>query len=109
MLIQFDTMEETVLENFCGGEKALRAHMRVDDNGKILRGRLEPGASIGLHTHATSSEVIFYLSGAGLVITDGAEERVAAGDCHYCPKGSAHTMINDGDEDLVFYAVVPNQ
>lgn len=109
MLIRFDTMEETVLKNFNGGEKEFRAHMRIDENGKILKGRLEPGASIGLHTHTTSSEIIFYLSGSGYVITDGEEERVTVGDCHYCPKGSAHTMINDGDEDLVFYAVVPNQ
>ena len=36
-------------------------------------------------------------------------ERLAAGDCHYCPKGGFHTLINDGDEDLVFFAVVPQQ
>ncbi len=109
MKIVFDTMEETVLANFCGGEKEFRANMHIDENGKILRGRLVPGASIGLHTHDTSSEMIYYLSGQGKVICDGVEERVAAGDCHYCPKGSAHTMINDGDEDLVFFAVVPLQ
>ena len=109
MKIVFDNMEETVLVNFCGGEKALCANMFLDENGKILRGRLEPGASIGLHTHETSSEMIYYLSGNGKVICDGVEERVTAGDCHYCPKGSAHTMINDSDADLVFFAVVPLQ
>ena len=38
-----------------------------------------------------------------------AEEAVAAGDCHYCQKGQHPMLINDGDEDLVFYAVVPQQ
>ena len=109
MKLQFDAIPETVLEHFCGGEKAFHAHMHIDENGKILHGRLEPGASIGLHTHETSSEVIYYLGGCGKVICDGEEEYVRAGDCHYCPKGSAHTMINDGDEDLVFFAVVPLQ
>ncbi len=109
MKIPFESMPETVLEKFCGGEKEFRAHMYIDQNGKILRGRLIAGASIGLHTHETSSEIIYYLSGSGKVICDGAEERVTAGDCHYCPKGSAHTMINDGEEDLVFFAVVPVQ
>lgn len=109
MKLQFETMPETVLENFCGGEKELRAHMYIDQNGKILRGRLAAGASIGLHTHETSSEIIYYLSGNGKVICDGKEERVTAGNCHYCPKGSAHTMINDGEDDLVFFAVVPLQ
>ncbi len=109
MKIVFDEMEETVLANFCGGEKEFRANMRIDEHGKILRGRLSAGASIGLHTHDTSSEMIYYLSGSGKVVCDGVEERVTAGDCHYCPKGSAHTMINDGEEDLVFFAVVPLQ
>ena len=109
MKILFDTLSETVLEQFMGGEKEFRAHMHIDQNGKILRGRLVPGASIGMHTHDTSSEVIYYLSGCGKVICDGEEEVVKAGDCHYCPKGSAHTMINDGEDDLVFFAVVPLQ
>ena len=109
MKIVFDAMPDTVLEKFCGGEKELRAKMFIDENGKILRGTLAPGASIGLHTHGTSSEMFYYLSGCGKVICDGKEERVFAGDCHYCPKGSAHTMINDGAEDLVFFAVVPLQ
>ena len=38
------------LANFKGGEKALNAKMNVDENNKILGGRLEPGASIGTHT-----------------------------------------------------------
>ena len=109
MKIVFETMSDTVLANFCGGEKEFCAKMYIDEKGKILRGKLVPGASIGLHTHDTSSEMIYYLSGCGKVICDGEEERVAAGDCHYCPKGSAHTMINDGEEDLVFFAVVPLQ
>ena len=29
--------------------------------------------------------------------------------CHYCPKGHSHGLFNDGDEDLVFFAVVPAQ
>ena len=31
------------------------------------------------------------------------------GDCHYCPKGHTHSLINNSDEDLVFFAVVPVQ
>ena len=28
---------------------------------------------------------------------------------HYCPKGHKHTMVNDHEEDLVYFAVVPEQ
>lgn len=109
MILDFDRLEPTVLPRFQGGDKQLDARMFVDEHNKILRGRLEPGASIGLHTHETSSETIYILRGTGRVLYDGAEETVRAGVCHYCPRGHAHSLINDGDEDLEFFAVVPQQ
>ena len=109
MLIDFSQMEETVIPNFLGGEGALRAKMRVDELGKILHGVLEPGSTIGLHTHETSSEIIYILAGSGRVLYDGGDESLSAGSCHYCPKGHAHSLINDGGELLEFFAVVPNQ
>lgn len=109
MIMDFSSMEETVLEHFCGGDGALCAHMYNDGLNKILRGKLAPGASIGLHTHDTSSEIIYILQGAGKVQYDGAFQPVAAGQCHYCPKGHAHSLINDSGADLIFFAVVPQQ
>ena len=38
---------------------------------------------------------------------DGSVEKLSAGDCHYCPRGSSHSFANEGSEDLVFRAVVP--
>ncbi len=109
MKIAFDQLPETRLDAFYGGEKALCAGIHQDENGKILRGKLVPGASIGVHTHATSSEMIYILSGTGKSLYDGVWERLAAGDCHYCPKGHSHNLVNDGDADLCFFAVVPEQ
>ena len=107
MKILFDQMEEKVLPEFKGGTGALNARMHTDENNKIMRGRLAPGSSIGLHTHETSSEIMYFLSGTGKVLCDGVWERVTPGTCHYCPRGSSHTLINDGTEDLVTFAVVP--
>ncbi len=109
MKIQFETLPEKRLEGFWGGEGALCAKMHVDERNKILRGVLAPGHSIGYHVHDTSSEIIYIISGNGKTVTDGIEEAVTAGDCHYCQKGQQHRLINDGDEDLVFFAVVPQQ
>ena len=78
-----------------------------DVDNKIMRSVLAPGASIGLHTHETSSEVMYFLSGTGKVLYDGVWEPVAPGTCHYCPKGHSHSLVNDGMEDLVTFAVVP--
>ena len=109
MKLEFDAMEETAISRFRDGEKTTYARMLVDGHNRIMRGRLEPGASIGLHTHEDSSEIIYLLSGHGKVLCDGVYEDLAPGGCHYCPKGHTHSLINDGTEPLEFFAVVPNQ
>ena len=37
------------------------------------------------------------------------KEQIKKGQCHYCPKGSAHSVKNIDNEDLVIFCVVPNQ
>ena len=109
MLIEFDKMETTVIPHMRGGEKEVSAKMYADPLGKIMRGTLIPGASIGLHTHETSSEIIYILSGTGKALSQGQTEPLIPGSCHYCPEGKDHSLINDSDGDLVFFAVVPEQ
>ena len=109
MILDYTAMETTHIPNFLGGEGTIHAQMRVDELGKNLKGALDPGSSIGYHTHETSSEIIYILSGTGKVEYDGGEEAVKAGQCHYCPKGHSHALINNSDGPLEFFAVVPNQ
>ena len=108
-MIDFQTMPDTILPNFKGGEGQMVAKMVNDDLNRILYATLAPGHSIGYHTHDTSSEIMYFLSGKGTVTVNGTPETVTAGACHYCKKGSSHGLVNDGDEDLVFFAVVPAQ
>lgn len=111
MILDFNKndVEEKRIPNFKGGEKDTIAKLYTDELGKIMYGRLEPGASIGLHTHETSSEIIYVLSGKAHFLYDEGTEDADAGACHYCPKGHSHSMINEGEKDLVFFAVVPEQ
>lgn len=116
MIIDFNKMDVTVLPSFKGGEKEFAANMFFDGTNRIFKGRLVPGATIGMHTHDDSCEVIFVLEGKGTIVEcepGSAVESVspvAAGDCLYCPKGYSHSLRNTSDEgDLVFYAVVPKQ
>lgn len=116
MIIEFDEMEITRLPQFKGGQKELAANMFFDGTNRIFRGRLIPGATIGMHTHDDSCEVIFVLEGNGTIVEKEpgckAEQirSVTAGDCLYCPKGHPHSLRNTSSEgDLVFYAVVPKQ
>ena len=115
MIIKFDEMDITVLPSFKGGEKEFAANMFFDGTNRIFKGKLIPGASIGVHTHEDSCEIIFILSGKGCILerTPEGEEtirEVTAGDCLYCPKGHTHSLKNSGnEEDLIFYATVPMQ
>ena len=107
MVIDFESIEETRINRFKGGVGDTISRMRVDELGKIMYGRLEPGSSIGFHLHETSSEIIYILSGVADFLYDDTTEKAAAGQCHYCPRGHKHSMINNGTEDLVYFAVVP--
>lgn len=109
MILDFKQMEETVIPNFKGGQKQISARMYVDEKNRIMHSRLIPGASVGLHTHEGSSEIIYILEGSGKVLYDGGELRIEAGQVHYCPEGHEHSLINDTESDLVFFAVVPQQ
>ena len=108
MLIPFDQMEEKVVPKMRGGEGEMINKMFVNEDTKIMWGRLTPGSYIGLHTHETDSEMIYILSGTGKVLCDGVYEPLSAGSCHYCPKGHAHSLINDSGEDLVILAMIPS-
>ena len=108
MIIDFDKIEVSIMPAFKGGEKETRAAMFTDENNRIMMGMLIPGATIGLHRHEGSSEVIFIQSGSGKVLYDGKYEEVKAVDVHYCPEGHEHSLINDSEENLTYFAVVPN-
>nr|WP_288347274.1 cupin domain-containing protein [uncultured Anaerostipes sp.] len=42
----------------------------------------------------------------GQAVCDGQKESLQAGVCHVCPKGSEHSIVNTGTEDLVMLTVV---
>ena len=107
MNIDFTSIQPATIPHFKDGEGSVTASMHVDASGKIMTARIHTDSSIGMHTHETNYEVCYIVSGEGKAVCDGKEELLLPGVCHYCPKGSAHTIINTGSEDLVMFAVVP--
>lgn len=111
MIIRLEEIAESILPEFKGGEKELHANMFFDGANRMFKGRLVPGASIGVHTHEDSCETIFIVGGNGkmLEVENGNQtlKDVSAGDCVFCAKGHTHSLMNtSSDEDLVFYASV---
>lgn len=109
MVIDFDNEEYASFPKFKGGEGEMLSKMHYDGLNRIMKAKLEPGASIGLHTHEGNSEIIYILSGEGCVLYDGERLPLKAGQCHYCPKGHSHSLINDSKDVLEFFAAVPEQ
>ncbi len=67
---------------------------------------LQPGASIGVHSHDDDEEVYAVVSGSGVYISCGIEADARSGDIFVTKKGMTHGLRNDGSVPLVFFAVV---
>lgn len=106
MLINFNEQRERKAPGMNGGTGEMSAKMFTDDAGKIIPCRIHKGGSIGMHGHPTSDDINFIVSGKGKAVCDGIEELLTAGNCHVCKKGSEHSIVNTGDEDLVLLTVV---
>ena len=109
MILDFHSLSPAVVPHFKGGEGEAQVRTAVSDGmGRILTLTLPVGSSIGLHTHTGNCEVIYILSGSGQCIDDDTQYPVAAGMCHYCPEGHAHSIVNTGDAPLELLGVLPN-
>lgn len=109
MIFDYNSIEVQTIKNFKGGEKEISAQMFLDEYGRIMKATLKSGASIGYHKHEDNGEIVYALSGNAKVLYNDGEEALLQGQCHYCPKGNSHSIINNSDEDFVMFCVVPNQ
>lgn len=89
MKIDFNEIQEVANPQFKGGEGDTWFRTYNDGQNKIMRGRLEPGCSIGLHSHETNSEIIYILSGEARCLFDDGEERLAPASATTAPRVTA--------------------
>ena len=106
MLINFNEIQERTSPGMNNGMGEMSAKIYTDINEKIIPCRIHAGGSIGNHKHETSDDINYILSGNGKAICDGKEEILTAGCCHICKKGSEHSIINTGNEDLCLLTIV---
>jgi len=106
MIIDYNNINEEANMDFKGGKGLLATRNFIDEKHKIMMSKLAPGASSGYHKHVGNCEIVYIISGRGYFDYDDTTERVEASSVHYCPEGHSHSMHNDGDEDLVYFAIV---
>ena len=107
MILDLMNMPEQPMRNFKGGDGIAWVRMFNDEHNRIAMIRLQPGCSIGMHTHETNSEIMHVLSGSARIVMEDHIEHVSAGQVHYCPQGHAHMTEPVGTGDLVVLVVIP--
>ena len=102
-----------VREAMRGGDKSVKITHYFDEANELMsptrlcaRLDLEPGASIGFHTHENEEEMFIVLAGKALVDDNGVEKEVAAGDVILTGNGAGHAVKNIGSETLQMVAVI---
>lgn len=112
MIKRKSEMTENLVENMRGGEGATKMKpifTREEIMGKCRLFNiitLDPGCSIGTHTHDQEEEIYYILSGTGTVNDNGQLVKVEPGDAVKTGNGEFHSIKNDGDVPLVFMAVI---
>ena len=76
--------------------------------GFLAIARLAPGKDIEAHLDPME-EIYFVLSGFGEMRVGEEARQVGPGDATWIPVGSAHALLNNGQEDLVVLVIAsPN-
>ena len=113
MYAMLKNSDEGTLKEKLGGSgkgKAVGFYVPVPDQDgaftMVTRLELEPGASVGYHTHSDNEEVYAVLCGEGVYTEDGEKIPVKPGDVMLCRKGHSHAIENTGKETLKFFAAI---
>lgn len=106
MIIDFSTMNEMTMPGMNGGTGEMTCRMYNDEKYRIIPTAIHPGGSVGLHSQDSGDDLNYIISGTGKAVCDGVEEELKPGVMHICPKGSEHSIINTGADDLVMLTVV---
>ena len=106
MLIDFNSITPVAMPGMNGGTGEMTCRMYNDGTYRIIPTMIHPGGSIGLHTQGSGDDLNYIISGIGKAVCDGVEEELKTGVMHICHKGSEHTIINTGEEDLFMLTVV---
>ncbi len=106
MLIDFNVIKEMTVPCMNNGTGEMTCRMYNDEKYRVIPTAIHPGGSIGLHLQSSGDDMNYIISGTGKAVCDGNEEELKPGVMHICPKGSEHTIINTGDEDLTMLTIV---
>jgi len=112
MIKKSEDIKEQVLTEFRGGIGDISMFHFMNEQEANGAGRLfvktiiPPGNSIGEHAHDGDMEAYYILKGKALVMDNGEEVILEAGDCNICPDGDSHGIKNIGEDNLEYIAII---
>lgn len=111
MIVKREDMKTEVRDAMRGGPGSVKfTHFDSAENMKNCRLVSEivltPGSGIGEHEHRNETEYYIITAGEGVVIDNGVETPVRAGEVVITPHGNSHSITNTGSADLTMIAVI---
>ena len=96
-----------VAEAVRGGSGSVTAHKLLDlFPGSAIKSvglvRLEPGASVGDHSHKGDEDFYFCISGTGIVVDNVVEHPFIPGTLQITRDSESQAIRNTGETELVF-------
>ncbi len=99
-------------ENLAGGTgKAIMHHWLADEEKSpnfplACTIHMEKGATVGDHVHTGEAEIYRVISGKADYNDNGTTVEIGPGDVVMCYDGEMHGIVNTGDGEFVFDAII---
>ena len=112
MIRHSDDFKVEKIQGLKGGKGFVTVVNFFEEQDFLGKGRLygksiiEPGNSIGYHTHKGDQEAYFILKGKALYNDNGEESILEPGDLAICRDGDSHSIESYGDEDLEYVMLI---
>ncbi|PKM59627.1 MAG: cupin [Firmicutes bacterium HGW-Firmicutes-4] len=112
MIIESKLNKQEIKQNMRGGKGNIEITHITDqevlgENCRLFAQIIvKPGDSIGEHQHVGEREIFYFIQGKGIVIDNGKQSEIGPGDVMVTPNQDSHSVVNTGDEDLVFMALI---
>ncbi len=98
----FDPLDHAVF----APERMGKATLHASPSLLVGLNAFEPGQSHALHAHEGMDKLYHVLAGTGVLLLDGREEPLRAGQLVVAPAGAPHGVRNPGPARLVLLAVL---
>lgn len=111
MIIKTDSRQREIIKHMRGGdgtvEKFNYVPVPMERHVKMMMEIcLNPGCSIGPHTHEGESEIFFCKAGELVLDDNGIEKPMHSGDVSICFSGEHHGITNRTKEPASVFAVI---